>query len=291
MQVLGLYEGPTESWLPLQDRLADALRRAGAPTNLLHAVLTGGRASLEPDPGWFPREQFSGNPAEALALALEMLLEETAGGRPAEWFSTLRVLEYREDLRTETLLQVEADGIRCVTREQPWSPIPKPRWADLLREQWWILLLIACGIGIGGWLQRERIRGYWIQFQDVVLADDFAMAEDFKIELDGFATYLEMSMELSVDGERLILLLERRADFPDSPAALDLARAQASMTQAAALMAIEFGHAELVLIFLDGRRDQRKIPLNGWQDDGKYHLEIPTGDWKDRQLQKATLQP
>jgi hypothetical protein len=291
VQVLGLYEGPTESWEPRADVLADALRRAGAPGNLLQAVITGGRASLEPDPAFFPRGQFNGEPHEVLALALEMLLEEEVGGQPQEWFSSLRVVEYREDKRLETLIQVQADGVRGVVREQPWTPVPPPTAWETFRAQKWILLLIAVGLVAGGWLQRDRVFDLWDDLTGTVFAEDLALAEDFNPDFEAFALFLDLEIELSEDGGLLLVRLERLATYPDSPQALDDARAQASMEEAAALAAIERGRAELRLRFDDGELVKHEVPLDAWQADGRYAMEFPTAGHTGQVLLSARLRP
>jgi len=287
VQLLGLYEGPASAWTPTADQLEDALRRAGAPDNLLHAVISGGRASLEPDPGFFPRGQFSDEPAAAVALALEMLLEESVGGQPAEWFSNLRMLEFQDNKRIETLLQVHPDGVRGVTREQPWSPIPRQSYLSMLREQWWIVALVVLGFGISTWLKRDTIRDTW----HALFADDMAIAAGFEKDLSGFAPFVEMEVQVSEDEKMVIVVLSKRDSYPDSPAAIDLARAQASMEEASALSAIELGHAEIFLEFSSHNSFTRSVPLDAWQADGRYRMEIPSFTWKGEELTRAVLRP
>ncbi|RMH03096.1 MAG: hypothetical protein D6702_06985 [Planctomycetota bacterium] len=160
IRIEGLLEGPTASFSPAADRLAEALVRAGAPADCLVCRLEGGRAAIEPAPGLFPREQFAADPAEALALALTLLLEEEGAGAPSEWFSTLRVTAWEEDRRRESLLQLSRDGIRVVARESPWSP-PPPERRSLLRRYGLIALLLA--VGGGAWLfqHRQEVRDLW----------------------------------------------------------------------------------------------------------------------------------
>lgn len=287
VQVLGLYEGPAESWTPVQDQLVDALRRAGVPTNLLHATINGGRAALEPDSGFFPQQQFSGKPGEAVALALEMLLTETASGQPHEWFCTLRLVEYHETTRTETLLQVHEDGIRGVTREQPWSPIPKRSLLDHARQQGWILALVVIGLGASVWLKRGEIAQYY----EALFGNDFVVQESMTTELDGFASYLDLTVDFSKNDDELQIRVQKLESYPSSPAAIDALRSAASMQEAAALSAIELGYAQLILRFEDETEEQVRLSLSSWQEDGSFEHYFFTKDWQGRALEEVRLTP
>ncbi|PCJ54757.1 MAG: hypothetical protein COA70_03430 [Planctomycetota bacterium] len=287
VQILGLYEGPAESWTPLQDQLVDALRRAGVPTNLLRATITGGRAALEPDPGLFPREQFSSSPGECVALALEMLLTETADGQPHEWFCTLRLIEYQQTTRTETLLQIHPDGIRGITREQPWTPIPKTSWMDILRQQWWVITLVVIGLGAGGWLKRESIQDYYSAF----FGADLVLLDLLVIEPEGFGLYLDLTVELDENDAELHIRLAQKEGFPDTPAAIDALRKDASMRNAAALTALELGYAQLVLVFEDDLESLERIPLTDWDDEGNYTHIIAAKNLRGQVLIEVRLTP
>ena len=287
VQVLGLYEGPAESWTPMQDQLVDALRRAGVPTNLLRASINGGRAALEPDPGFFPREQFSSEPGEAVALALEMLLTETANGQPHEWFCTLRLVEYHETKRIETLLQVHEDGIRGATREQPWSPIPKLSLLDHARQQGWVIALVLIGLGAGAWLKRGEIAEYY----DALFGNDFVVQESMSTDLDGFASYLDLTVDFSENDDELQVQIQKLDSYPDSPAAIDALRSTASMQEAAALSAMELGYAQLTLRFEDETEEQVRLSLSNWEADGSLVHSFYTSGWQDRALQEVRLTP
>jgi hypothetical protein len=285
VQILGLYEGPAESWAPRQDHLVDALRRAGVPTNLLYASSNGGRAALEPELGSFPREQFTGEPGEAVALALEMLLAETANGQPHEWFCTLRLVEFHETKRTETLLQVHEDGIRGVTREQPWTPVTRESLLDHARKQLWIMALVAIGLGASIWLKRSEIAGYY----NALFSSDFVAQEATPVDTTGFASYLEVSIDSPEDG--LVLVFQRLEAYPDSPAALDTLRSTASMEEAAALSAIELGYAQLELLFEDETTEQARISLSQWDESGQFEHFFGTSGWQGRTLKEVRLTP
>jgi hypothetical protein len=288
VQILGLYEGPAESWTPRQDHLVDALRRAGVPTNLLHTSIDGGRAALEPEPSFFPREQFSGEPGEALALALEFLLTETADGQqPHEWFCTLRLVEFHETKRTETLLQVHEDGIRGVTREQPWSPVPEQSLLDLARKQWWVLVLIVIGFTASIWLKRSEIASYY----DAMFGTDFVMKESLSVETDGFASYLKVDLDYSEDDHELVLSFEKLQTYPESTAAFDALRSTASMKEAAALSAMELGYAQLELLFDDNFSERERVSLSEWDESGKLEHSFDSSDWQGRTLKEIRLTP
>lgn len=287
VQILGLYEGPAESWTPRQDHLVDALRRAGVPTNLLHTSINGGRAALEPEPIFFPREQFSSEPGEALALALEFLLTETAEGQPHEWFCTLRMVEFHATKRTETLLQVHEDGIRRVTREQPWSPVPEQSLLDLARKQWWVLVLIVIGFGASIWLKRSEITSYY----DAMFGTDFVVEESLSMEIGGFASYLKVDLDFSKNDHELVLSFEKLQTYPDSTAAFDALRSTASMQEAAALSAMELGYAQLELLFEDERSERERISLSQWDESGKLKHFFRTRDWQGRTLKEIRLTP
>jgi len=291
VQILGLYEGPTEAWSPLQDQLVDSLRRAGVPTNLLRAVISGGRASLEPDPGFFPREQFASNPGEAVALALDMLLTETANGQPEDWFSTLRLIEYHEDKRVETFLQVHPDGVRGISREQPWNPIPKKKLITLLREQWWMIVLIVVGVSVSGWLKRDSIQEQWDHLQRVFFSEDFVIGESVAIEPNGFDSYLQVTVLPIKEEAQLVIEFSKRDNYPDSPAAIDALRTNASMAEAAALSAIELGYVQLEITLDNDSTQQVRVSLNQWNQDGKYLQVFDTDDWQGRELRQVRLFP
>lgn len=287
VQILGLYEGPAESWTPRQDHLVDALRRAGVPTNLLHASINGGRAALEPDPGLFPREQFSSEPGEALAFALEMLLAETANGQPHEWFCTLRLVEFHETKRTETLLQIHESGIRGITREQPWSPVPKQSLLDQARKQWWVLLLIVIGFSASIWLKKSEIASYY----NVLFGNDFVVQESVSVNAEGFASYLKVDLDFSEDENELLLSFQKLEAYPGSPADLDALRSTANMQEAAALSAIELGYAQLELIFEDAPAERARVSLSQWDESGQFEHFFGTRAWHGRTLKEIRLTP
>lgn len=289
VQFQGLFEGPTAAWAPQQDLLADALRRAGAPENCLHAVVTGGRASLEPDPGLFPRGQFADNPADCLAMALELLLAESAGGQPAEWFSSLRVIEYQERTQVETLIQIHEGGVRGMTREQPWSPVPKKTMGDHLRANRIIYSLAALALMVFAYFNLHKVEDAWNTIRGSYFAEDFALAEDFEMDLGGFATFLEVEATVENDGDLLVVTLVQKNAFPQTPRDFDLAREQVQRSEAIALAAIELGRAQLVLHFEDGLENPRTISLSDWESDGSVKIEIVTTAWRDNQLSRLEM--
>lgn len=284
VQLQGLFEGPVSSWAPQQELVADALRRAGAPENCLHAVTHGGRGSLEPEPILFPRGQFADAPADCLALALELMLEETLGGKPEEWFSTLRVIEYQERVQIESLIQVNEDGIRGITREQPWTPVPQKSLQDRIWANKLVLSLAVLAFLVYGFFNRHKV-GEWVHaIETRFFAEDFAIAEDFRQELVGFGTFLYAEAEIEEESNQLVVTLRQTNAYPQTPSDFDLARDQADRLEGIALAALELGKAQVVLRFSDDDVHQRTVSLIDWEEDGSLRLEFSTTAWKNIEL-------
>lgn len=290
VQLQGLYEGPTSSWAPQQELVADALRRAGAPENCLHAVIHGGRGSLEPEPILFPRGQFADAPADCLALALELMLEETLGGKPEEWFSTLRVIEYQERVQIESLIQVNEDGIRGITREQPWTPVPQKSLQDRIWANKLVLSLAVLAFLVYGFFNRHKV-GEWVHaIETRFFAEDFAIAEDFRQELVGFGTFLYAEAEIEEESNQLVVTLRQTNAYPHTPSDFDLARDQADRLEGIALAALELGKAQVVLHLSDGDVHQRTVSLIDWEEDGSLRLEFSTAPWRGVELTLLEMQ-
>jgi hypothetical protein len=284
VQLQGLYEGPTSSWAPQQELVADALRRAGAPENCLHALIHGGRGSLEPEPILFPRGQFADAPADCLALALELMLEETLGGKPEEWFSTLRVIEYQERVQIESLIQVNEDGIRGISREQPWTPVPKKSLQDRIWANKLVLSLAVLAFLVYGFFNRHKV-GEWVHaFETRFFAEDFAIAEELQQELGGFGTYLYAETELDEELNQLVVTLRQTNAYPHTPSDFDVARAQADRKEGIALAALELGKATLILHFQDGDVHRKTVSLIDWEDDGSLRVDFATTPWRGSTL-------
>jgi len=284
VQLQGLYEGPVSSWAPQQELVADALRRAGAPDNCLHAVTHGGRGSLEPEPILFPRGQFADAPADCVALALELMLEETLGGKPDEWFSTLRVIEYQERVQIESLIQVNEDGIRGISREQPWTPVPQKSLKDRIWQNKLILSLAILAFLVYGFFNRHKV-GEWVHaFETRFFSEDFAIAEEYRQELNGFGTFLYAEAEIEEESNQLVVTLRQTNAYPQTPSDFDLARDQADRLEGIALAALELGKAQVVLHLSDGDVHRRTVSLIDWEEGGSLRLEFPTSTWKDVEL-------
>lgn len=166
----GLLEGPTAAWNPDPAELADALRARGLPEDLLEVLIEGGRGMLQPREHAYPRAQFAAEPAEALGLALQDLFQERAAAADA-WFSSLRAVEYGARERSESLLQLAADGVHVVRRSSPWSPPPPDSALTRLRRNWPVLLLAGIGTLAMIWLKRDFLFESWDYFVDGVFGD------------------------------------------------------------------------------------------------------------------------
>ncbi|MBC8330150.1 MAG: hypothetical protein ISR76_09100 [Planctomycetes bacterium] len=291
VRIEGLLEGPTSSWSPTADALADALGRAGAPRDCLSAVIDGGRGSLESSPAVFPRGQFSSDPAEALGLALELLLSETHGGRPEEWFSTLRVTEYRDRDQRESLLQVTVEGVRIVARETEWQPPPRPRWTAVLRRQWKVgLLLLGAGVLLGV-KERDQVGQFLRRVSGLVFGSALEVPEDFAAEPGAFREWIRFAGVRSSGGE-LVVVLEATESFPRLPADLDALRATASLERRAALNAIENGRARLRVTLLEGfELEDEAIDLQPLRRDVTVEIRIDAGHLAGTRLAKVELLP
>ncbi|MDA0666615.1 MAG: hypothetical protein O3A95_08975 [Planctomycetota bacterium] len=200
---------------------------------------------------------------------------------------TLRLVEFHETKRTETLLQVHEDGIRGITREQPWSPIPKLNLLDLARKQWWVLVLVVIGFGASIWLKRSEIASYY----DAMFGNDFVVQESLSVETDGFASYLKVDLDFSEDDNELVLSFEKLQTYPDSTSAFDALRSTASMQEAAALSAMELGYAQLELLFEDEKFERERVSLSQWDESGKFKHFFRTSDWQGRTLKGIRLTP
>lgn len=159
----GLLEGPTARWDPDPAAVAGALRARGLPEDLLEVQVEGGRAVLQPRSHPYPRADFAADPAEALALALQDLLQERPGAAEA-WSSSLRVISHGERTREEALLQVGADGVHLVRRERAWTPPPAPGRLRALRQHWWVYAIALIGVLAMGWLRRDYLLERWDYF-------------------------------------------------------------------------------------------------------------------------------
>ncbi len=244
VQLAGLYEGPASAWCPTAEQLSDALGRAGAPTDSLQAVVDGGQASLEASPTLYPRGQFSSDPGDALGMALELLISESLGERPAGWFSTLRVTEYRDQSLRESLIQVGAEGVRVVGRDSDWVPAPAEKRRTRLLRQWKIgVLLLVAAVALGV-KERDRVSEVLRGLQGVVLGRSLEIPQDFAADAGAFAPWIRFA-ELRVDGDLLRVRLEATEAYPADAAALDLLRGQVELEARAALNAIENGRARL----------------------------------------------
>lgn len=288
VRIEGLYEGPSSSWEPQQDLLADALRRAGAPEQALHALVDGGRASLEPSDLAFPRGQFSAAPGDALALALELLLEETAGGRPDEWFSTLRVVEYRDDSRVETLIKIDEEGVRTASREAPWVATLPPTLQERLRTQWPALLAILIVGGIALWMQRDELRGLLGKAQQLT-DEELQVADAPELDPAGFAGLFELTLQS--DQEEVRVVLTRGPQYPQDAAAIEALRAEQgiSLDRLAALRAVESGKLRVVLRFAEGGDGHRTVDLLDGEIDETFVLG--RSQYRGRILTGVRLRP
>lgn len=156
----GLVEGPTSAWNPDPAEVADALRARGLPADLLAVLIEGGRGMLQPKEHPYPRAQFAADPAEALALALQDLFQERSGAADA-WFSSLRAVAYTDRERSESLLQLAADGVHVARRDAPWSPPPPRSVWTRLRENWLVLAIAGIGALAMIWLKRDFLLAQW----------------------------------------------------------------------------------------------------------------------------------
>lgn len=247
----GLYEGPTSAWSPAADALADALRRSGAPDDCLQALVDGGRASLEASPALFPRGQFASDPGDAIGMALKLMIAESHGGRPEQWFSTLRVIEYRDDQLRESLVQVAADGVRVVARESDWTPAPPEPWSNRLRRQWPVGLLLLVALGAFAVKEREAIGRYLRSIQGLVSGHVVEVPADFQADAGPFGDWIRFT-RVEVEGEELVVVLAPTDAYPATAAALDALRAGAGLDQRAALGALESGRARLRAALAEG---------------------------------------
>ena len=196
-------------------------------------------------------------------------------------------MEFHETKRTETLLQVHEDGIRGVTREQPWSPVPEQSLLDLARKQWWVLVLIVIGFTASIWLKRSEIATYY----DAMFGTDFVVQESLSVEMDGFSSYLKVDLDFSEADHELVLSFEKLPTYPDSTAAFDTLRSTASMQEAAALSAMELGYAQLELLFEDKTFERERVSLSQWSESGKLKHSFKTSDWQGRTLKEIRLTP
>lgn len=248
----GLYEGPVGSWCPAEDRVADALRRAGLPDGCLRAVVEGGHASLEPAGGLYPRGQFAADPGEALALAVRLLLDEELGGSPAEWLSTLRVTEWREDEVRESLVQVGDDGVRVVARESPWQAPPRPTATAFLRRHFKLGLLLLIAALAYGAKEREALFQKWDQLRAALFgAESLVVPDGFAADAGAFAPWVNAA-SVEVTAGELVVRFEAGEAFPADAAALDALRAAAGIEARAALGALEAGRARLAVEVAEG---------------------------------------
>lgn len=166
----GLLEGPTAAWSPDPALVAEALTARGLPADLLLVMIEGGRAMLQPQDHAYPRAQFAAEPSDALALALQDLLQEqTTATR--DWFSSLRVISFAERTRVEALLHLGEEGVHVVRREQPWNPPPPVTLWTRLRKNWLILVVAGLGALAMAWLKRDALLDGWNYFYSGILGN------------------------------------------------------------------------------------------------------------------------
>jgi hypothetical protein len=284
----GMLEGPASSWEPEAGALAEALRRAGAPEIALHVVVEGGRCAVESVDRPLPREQFAAEPAEALSIALQNLFEGHARGRPAEWFSTLRVTEYTATTKKETLLAFGAEGIERPTRESPWTPPAEgAALSGGLRARAPIILLVLVALAAVALLRRDAISA-WLQ--EVVAIFSPGRAADVRVDAGTFHPWITPTLKR--DGTTWKLTLKPKSDFPADAAAIDRWTRDATLEQRAALRALESGRVRVVLVGSDERRDPHSIsadvtPLRRGE---KTVLDLPSREWVGR-LTAVRLEP
>lgn len=288
VRIDGLYEGPSAVWEPQQEQVRDALRRAGAPEAALHALIEGGRASLEASDLLFPREQFAADPGEALALALEMLLEESAGGQPADWFSTLRVTDFGEDSKTETLIKVEAEGVRLARRESPWVASLAPTLTERLQKNWLTIVVVLLAGGAAAWSQRDTIREMLGVAQSLT-EDDLHFADDMKVELGAFKGLLVVDVAITEGVLRAVVT--RGPAYPADAEALRAMREEPgqSMERLAALTAVETGRVQLEFVFDDGEPVLRTLDL--LDEENQWNEELARKQFRGRLLESVRLRP
>lgn len=242
--VEGLVEGPTRSWEPVKEQVADALGRAGAPPDLLAAGIDGGRGYLEPASKSFPRGQFSGDPDESVARALQFLLEEGPGGQPEEWFSNLRVSEYKEDRIRQTLLTISEEGVRTARRDQPWIPgKEKGQVVKNLRQRWPYFALLLVIVGALVFLERSRITGQvrYLGMQIGLLSPDL---EVVSLDAGPFSAWVEVRLE-HLGAGRIEISLHPTGAFPKTAEAIDQLREQSDLDARAAISALELGRVRV----------------------------------------------
>jgi hypothetical protein len=243
--VEGLVEGPASSWNPDPAALAGALKRAGAPATCLTIHEDGGRRALEPGAAHYPRGQFASDPAEALALALTFLFEGNQGKPPTEWFSTLRVTEYGERTKRETLIAFAPDGVRSAGGESAWAPPPSATGGGMraLAARWPLVLLVVAALGVVAWLKRDDIEGWFHKVGATIGGEDPAKVA---VEAGSFSKWVDV--KVGKDSNGLFATVAPRAGFPADAAAIDALRPTATLEERAALSAFETGRLRLVLL-------------------------------------------
>lgn len=258
VQVQGLLEGPSAHWAPTAEQVAGALQRAGAPADLLQVLVDGGRTVVEPQPHFYPHVQFAGAPAEVLQLALRFLLEEGPGGRPAEWFSTLRLTAYETGRKQEVLFHLAPEGIQVVRRESPWTPAA-PSWWSSWRRRWPFAALVLVAAALGAWLSRDQLRALWWRLG---AAAGLAQVEADQMPLDAstLQPWVQARIE-ALSARGVEVLLEPSPSYPRTAAEIDTLRAGAPLEQRAAISAMELGRAQLRVELADGSVETVAVDL------------------------------
>jgi hypothetical protein len=186
------------------------------------------------------REEFAADPGEALALALDDVFRDDAQARASAWFSTLRTTEYTHDRRRETLITLDARGIRTLVHEEPWSPaLGRPRLGALAAHWPTAALVFLCAAGIV-YLQREDVRLLWHRAKAALAP---RAAGEIAADPGPFAEWIVLGVARS--GEELIVEVRPREAFPADPVAIDALRAGSPIERRAALAALETGRAHL----------------------------------------------
>lgn len=150
----GLLEGPTASFDPNVAEIGRTLVAYGLPKDLLNVIIEGGRASISPSDVPYPRASFSADPADSLCEALHQIFNDQA---LADWCSTIRLTEYHDSEKIESLMQLTPKGVVQVKRTSPYSPTANKPLVDLLRNNVKMIVLVAVAAICLTWLYRDKI--------------------------------------------------------------------------------------------------------------------------------------